>query len=189
MYTVWLPKLRTAITNWNILDLTPMTGLVKAWRPLLPAFIYSHLIDQLIIPKLIIGLQTWDPRKRSHHHKHMTVKHAQPHTWIFPWLPYLPPYHLDAKASTGLLVDVKRKLRHVLDSWDVSAGVLPGLVEWRDLLRSEFDHILVRHLLPRLALHLSMKLEVDPSDQILHHLKTSSNGRVSLRWKCSLVSS
>jgi tuftelin-interacting protein 11 len=171
MYTVWLPKIRTAVMHWSVLDHIPMTALVQAWRPLLPPFIYSHLIDQLIVPKLISGLQSWDPRKRSHHHKHVTVKHAQPHTWIFPWLPYLPPYHLDPKASDGLLVDFKRKLRQVLDAWDVSYGLVPGLSEWRGLLRSELDHVLVRHLLPRMATHLSVKFEVDPSDQDLTPLE------------------
>ena len=171
MYTVWLPKMRTAVTNWNVLDHAPMTAVIAAWRPLLPAFIYSHLIDQLIVPKLISGLQSWDPRKRNHHHKHATVKHAQPHTWLFPWLPYLPPYHLDPKLSSGLLVDFKRRLRQVLDAWDVSSGVLPATGEWRELLRSELDHILVRHFLPRLALHLSTKFDVDPSDQDLTPLE------------------
>ncbi|KAK5116881.1 hypothetical protein LTR85_009141 [Meristemomyces frigidus] len=171
MYTVWLPKLRTTITNWDVLDHSSLTAVVQAWRPLLPAFIYSNLIDQLIVPKLTAGLQAWDPRKRVHHHKSQTVKHAQPHTWIVPWLPYLPPYHLDPNATSGLLVDVKRRLRQVLDGWDVSAGLLPGLGEWRDLLRSELDHILVRHLLPRLSLHLSTKFEVDPSDQDLTPLE------------------
>lgn len=173
MYTVWLPKLRTTITNWDVLHHDSLTAVVQAWRPLLPAFIYSHLIDQLIVPKLTAGLQTWDPRKRSHHHKSqaVTVKYAQPHTWIFPWLPCLPPYHLDPKASTGLLVEVKRRLRQILSSWDVSAGLLPGLSKWRELLRSELDHILVRHLLPRLALYLSQHFEVDPSDQDLTPLE------------------
>lgn len=169
IYTTWLPKLRTTVMNWDVVDHDSLVAVVQAWRPLLPTFVYTHLVDQLIVPKLEAALQAWDPRKRGHHHKHQTSNSASksipPHTWIFPWLPYLPPYHLDPKASSGLLVDVKRRFRQVLDSWDVSAGVLPGLQEWRDLLGSMIDHMLVRHLLPRLALHLSTQLEVDPSDQ------------------------
>jgi tuftelin-interacting protein 11 len=172
IYSVWLPKVRTAVTNWSVLAHAPMTKLVEAWRPLLPSFIYAHLIDQLIVPKLVAGIQTWDPRKRNHHHKHATLKHALPHTWMFPWLPYLPPYHLDPKSpSGGLLVDFKRRLRQILDAWDISFGLLPGLSEWRDLLRSELDHMLVRHLLPRLALHLSTKFDVNPADQDLTPLE------------------
>lgn len=170
MYQIWLPKLRTTITNWDVLNHEPLTTLVNAWRPLLPAFVYSHLMDQLIVPKLSAALQAWDPRKRSHHHKHATVKHAEPHTWLFPWLPYLLPYQLDPK-NEGLLVDVKRRLRQVLDGWDVSSGVLSGLLEWRSLLHSELDHVLVRHLLPKLARHLTQHFEVDPSDQDLTPLE------------------
>ena len=171
IYTLWLPKLRTAITNWSVLDTTPLTTLFAAWRPLLPTFIYSNLTDQLLVPKLASALQTWDARKRSHHHKHATLKHSQPHTYMFPWLPHLPSYQLDPKAQNSLLADVKRKLRHVLDGWDISSGILPGLSEWRQLLATEYDHLLIRHLLPRLALHLSQNFEIDPSDQDLTPLE------------------
>jgi tuftelin-interacting protein 11 len=171
IYTLWLPKIRTAITNWSVLDPAPLTKVVSAWRPILPAFVYSNLIDQLLVPKLATALQTWDARKRSHHHRHATLKHTQPHTYLFPWLQHLPPYQLDPKAQNSLLSDVKRKLRHVMDGWDISSGVLPGLSEWRNLLTTELDHLLIRHLLPRLALHLSLNLEIDPSDQNLTPLE------------------
>ena len=172
IYTIWLPKLRKAVTHWNVLEPQPLIAIVQSWRPLLPAFIYSNLINQLVVPKLASALQTWDPRKRNHHHKHANLKHVQPHTWLFPWLPYLPPYHLDLKATqNSLLVDVKQKLRQVFDGWDISAGVVPGLEEWRGLLKGELDHVLIRHLLPRLALHLSLNFEIDPSDQDLTPLE------------------
>lgn len=171
IYTLWLPKIRTAITNWSVLDSTPLTKLISAWRPLLPVFIYSNLTDQLLVPKLATALQTWDARKRSHHHRQATLKHTQPHTYLFPWLQHLPPYQLDPKAQNSLLADVKRKLRHVMDGWDISSGLLPGLSEWRNLLTTELDHLLIRHLLPRLALHLSTNFEIDPSDQDLTPLE------------------
>ncbi|KAK3117263.1 hypothetical protein LTR53_001523 [Teratosphaeriaceae sp. CCFEE 6253] len=177
IYTVWLPKIRTSVMKWDALDHNSLLPLVDAWRPLLPPFVYSHLIDQLIVPKLLAGLQAWDPRKRNHHHKTASAKHAQPHSYIFPWLPYLPPYQLDPKASDGLLVDVKRRLRQVLDGWDIAIGVLPGLTEWRELLRSELDHVLVRHLLPRLSLYLSTSFDIDPSDQDLTPLENA------LKWQ------
>jgi tuftelin-interacting protein 11 len=49
--------------------------------------------------------------------------------------------------------------------------MLPGLLEWRELLRSDLDHILVRRLLPKLARHLAIEFEVDPSDQDLTPLE------------------
>jgi tuftelin-interacting protein 11 len=171
IYTLWLPKIRTAITNWSVLDPAPLTKLISAWRPLLPTFIYNNLTDQLLVPKLATALQTWDARKRSHHHRQATLKHAQPHTYLFPWLQHLPPYQLDPKAQNSLLADVKRKLRHALDGWDISSGVMPGLSEWRNLFATEMDHLLIRHLLPRLAMHLSTHLEIDPVDQDLTPLE------------------
>ncbi|KAK5118805.1 hypothetical protein LTR62_000014 [Meristemomyces frigidus] len=173
IHSLWLPKLRTIITNWDVLNHEPLVALVQAWRPLLPTFVYSNLIDQSIVPKLIAELQTWDPRKRRHHHKieKSSVKSADPHTWLFPWLPYLPAYQLDTLAAgEGLLmVEVKRRLRQVLGTWDIGSGkVLPGLVEWRDLLsEKEFDALLLRHLLPRLSVYMSQKFEIDPADQDL----------------------
>jgi len=171
IYTLWLPKIRTAITNWSVLDPTPLTKLISAWRPLLPTFIYNNLTDQLLVPKLATALQTWDARKRSHHHRQATLKHTQPHTYLFPWLQHLPTYQLDPKAQNSLLADVKRKFRHVLDGWDLSSGILPGLSEWRNLLATEMDHLMIRHLLPRLAMHLSTHLEIDPTDQDLTPLE------------------
>jgi tuftelin-interacting protein 11 len=165
IYTIWLPKVRVAITKWDVMDSSWLTTLTHAWRPILPAFVFSNLLDQLIVPKLSAALQAWDPRKRAHRHRHANVKYSPPHTWLFPWLPYLCPHQLDPKASDGLLVDLKRRLRQVLDGWDLSSGLLPGILEWRDFLKTELDHILVRHLLPKLARCLSLEFEVDPADQ------------------------
>ena len=144
--------------------------MITAWRPLIPAFTYSNLLDQQIIPKLTSALQTWNPRrkKHKHHHTSRSTKESEgsPHIWLFPWLPLLPSYHLDSKASTGLLVDLKRKFRRVLDTWDISLGLLPGLEHWRTLLGpADFSSTLLRHLLPNLAAYLSANFTIDPSDQ------------------------
>lgn len=177
MYTIWLPKLRSTVTHWDVHDPDPLIQVVKAWRPLLPAFVLNNLIDQLIVQKLSSAIQSWNPRtigKHRHRHRTSTKKSEEatlPHIWLFPWLPYMPPYHLDPKSSTGLLSDVKRKFRVALDTWDLSLGVLPGLVEWRAVLRSELEHAMIRHLLPRLAAHLSANFEIDPADQDLSPLE------------------
>jgi len=169
IYTIWLPKMRSTVLHWDVQDPQQMIALVQAWRPLLPSFVYANLMDQLVVQRLSSALQSWNPRKRKH--KHHREDSSLPHVWLFPWLPYLPAYHLDPKAPSGLLADVKRKFRLVLDTWTLSQGVLPGLSEWRALLRSELDHSLVRHLLPRLASHLSTHFEVDPADQDLTALE------------------
>ncbi|GAB7347520.1 hypothetical protein MBLNU459_g4419t1 [Dothideomycetes sp. NU459] len=180
IYTIWLPRMRSVVNKWDVHDPQPLIAVVQAWRPLLPAFIYSNLVDQLIVPRLSSALTSWNPRiatkARSHHHTSKTIKSSGtgaglPHIWLFPWLPYLPAYHLDPKSSTSLLGDVKRKFRNLLDMWDLTSGAVPGLSEWRALLRSELDSSLTRHLLPRLGAHLAQNFDVDPSDQDLSALE------------------
>lgn len=175
IYTIWLPKMRSIVNKWDVHDPNPLIAIIQSWRPLLPAFIYSNLLDQQIIPRLTSALTSWNPRlatKSKHHHTSKTKSASSlPHIWLFPWLPFLPAYHLDPTSSTSLLSAVKRKLRSVLDTWDLSAGVLPGLSSWSSLLHSSLTGLLTTRLLPRLAAHLSANFSIDPSDQDLTPLE------------------
>ena len=168
IYTLWLPKVRTAITNeWDAHFPAALIALFEAWKDILPPFIYHNVINQLIVQKLSAAVQSWNPRTA------LKKKHSipLPHIWLFPWLQYLSDHHIDPKSSSGLLADIKRKFRLALDTWDLSRGVMPGLENWREVLRGELDSALIRHLLPRLALLLSSDFEVDPSDQDLKPLE------------------
>lgn len=173
MYTLWLPPVRSAITNdWDVYDSKPLTTLIDQWKPVLPPFILANVIDQLIVRRLSDAVVAWRPKK-SHNHS----RHRQPHQWLFPWLPYLDEQHTDSRSSTGLLADVKRKLKSVLSTWDLGGGVLPGLDRWRSVFQSELNSMLIRHILPRQALHLAENFIVDPSDQDLTPLEDV------LKWK------
>ncbi len=163
IYTLWLPPIRSVITNdWDIYDSRPLTNLIDIWKPVLPPFILANVIDQLIVRRLSDAVAAWRP-KRS--------RHGQPHDWIFPWLPYLDEQHTDPRSSTGLLSDVKRKLKSALSTWDLRAGVLPGLSNWRSIFHSDLSSLVVRHLLPRLASHLAENFEINPPDQDLTPLE------------------
>lgn len=173
MYTLWLPPVRSAITNdWDVYESKPLTTLIDTWKPVLPPFILANVIDQLVVRRLSDAVAAWRPKKSQNH-----SRHRQPHHWLFPWLPYLDEQHTDPRSSTGLLSDVKRKFKSVLSTWDLSGGVLPGLDQWRLVFQSELSSMLVRHLLPRLALHLAEDFMVDPSDQDLSPLEEV------LKWK------
>ncbi|MCJ1459804.1 hypothetical protein MMC28_010183 [Mycoblastus sanguinarius] len=174
IYTLWLPPVRSAITNdWDVYDPDSLIELVKTWQPVLPSFVLANVIDQLVIRRLTDAVAAWKPRsaqKRSRHSE-------PPHVWLFPWLEYLDEQHTDPKSTSGLLSDVKRKFKALLSSWDITNGVLPGLDEWQSIFQSELTAMLVRHLLPRLALHLSENFVIDPSDQDLTPLEDA------LKWK------
>lgn len=167
IYSLWLPPVRSAITNdWDVHDPTPLITLVQTWRAVLPPFVLSNVIDQLIVRRLSDALTAWKPR--AHHKRN---RHNQsPHIWLFPWLQYLDDRHTDPTGPTGLLTEVKLKFKTVLSSWDLTTGIPPGLESWRAVLHSELSSVLIRYLLPRLALHLSENLLIDPSDQEMEPL-------------------
>ena len=176
IYTLWLPRVRSALLNdWDVYDPTPATSLMTAWKKIIPSFVLSNILDQLIVPKLSGALKEWKPRS-SRRHAHSQQDGRFP-WWLFQWLQYLDERHTNPKQPTGLMSDTKRKFRVVLDSWSLRRGLINGLDLWRDALGSEFDVCLCNHLLPRLARHLREHFVVNPQDQDLTPLEDV------LRWK------
>ncbi|KAL4752966.1 hypothetical protein BDW72DRAFT_170061 [Aspergillus terricola var. indicus] len=165
IYTLWLPRVRSALLNdWDVFNPSPATTLIVSWKELLPPFVYANVLDQLVVPKLTSGLNSWKPKRSS---SSQSQQNSRVPWWLFTWLQYLDERHTNPKQATGLLSDAKRKFRKVLDTWDLSAGPVPGFDLWRDALSSEFDTCLRNHLLPRLAAHLRTDFDVNPQDQDL----------------------
>ena len=170
IYSLWLPPMRSAITNdWDVYKGSDtLIDLLGAWKPVLPPFIWANVIDQLVAKRLADAVAAWKPRNAQKSHRNSSMP---PHVWLFPWLQYLDEHHRDPKSSTGLLSEVKRKFKSVLSTWNLSSSIPIALEEWRAVLQSELSSILVRHLLPRLAQHLSSNLIIDPRDQDLTPLE------------------
>jgi tuftelin-interacting protein 11 len=163
MYTVWFPKVRSAITNtWDVYDPTQLQALLEAWEGLIPSFIHSQILEKLIVPKLDEAVAAWNPKKKR--------SASPPHLWLFPWLQFLAGHHVDPKSSSGLVSDVKRKFRHLTDAWDFRRGVIPGLQQWRSVLRpdghsDQWTPLIQNHVLPNLANYLRANFQVAPQDQ------------------------
>lgn len=156
MYKCWLPQVLAASRDWDAVDPTPMLGILEAWNDLLPSFVRAQFMES-IARKLDEALSSWNPRvKRSSHHL--------PHTWLFPWLEHLPAYHLDPRG-TGLVADVKRKFRHLIDAWDFSRGVIPGLTQWESILGDQWRPLIMSHVLPAMGKYMTRNFKVDPADQ------------------------
>ena len=156
MYKNWLPQVLAAIRSWDPLDPTPMLGVIENWDDLLPPFVRAQLVDN-VVRKLEGALSDWSPKKKRQ-------SHHLPHTWLFPWLQYLPPYHLDPKG-TGLVADVKRKFRQLIDVWEFERGVVPGLAQWEDILGDQWRPLIMSHVLPSMGKYLRRNFRVDPADQ------------------------
>ncbi|KZM23724.1 uncharacterized protein EKO05_0005709 [Ascochyta rabiei] len=154
MLKLWLPSVSSALTHWDVKDPRPMVHLIDVWRPVLPPFVAKRVLEQ-ITRKLSTSVHEWNPRKFR----------RSPHTWILEWLPYLRPADLDPKGS-GLVAEIKRKLRLALQYTDLSRGPLSGMEQWSKVFgKAEIDRMLTNHLVPRFALYLRDHFEVNPLDQ------------------------
>ncbi|KAJ4330737.1 hypothetical protein N0V95_010006 [Ascochyta clinopodiicola] len=154
MLKLWLPSVSSAVTHWDVKDPRPMVHLIEVWRPVLPPFVAKRVLEQ-ITRKLSTSVHEWNPRKFK----------RSPHTWVVEWLPYLRPADLDPKGS-GLVAEIKRKLRLALQSIDLSRGPLSGMEQWRKVFgKAEIDRMLTNHLVPRFAAHLRDNFEVNPLEQ------------------------
>ncbi|KAH8155580.1 uncharacterized protein LAJ45_00590 [Morchella importuna] len=133
MFSLWLPKVRSAINNdWD-----------------------------LVLPKLKTAVADWNPRGGKRRRTRQP-----PHLWVFQWLPHL------GTNMEDLLRDVRRKFGVVLDAWDLTKGTVDGLDAWKEVFGpGELEKLLIRHLLPRLALKLRAEFDVNPADQLLDPLE------------------
>ncbi|KAH8670183.1 putative G-patch domain-containing protein [Tricladium varicosporioides] len=165
IYKVIFPKIVSAINkSWDVYNPTPVLMLLDAWDELLPGFVRSLILNQAVVGKLNEAVSSWNPRKRR--------THELPHLWLFPWLQYLPANHADPKSSTGLVSDVKRKFRRLVDSWDFHKGVVPGLTQWREVLcpspgNDHWTPLIMNHVLPSMTrfLRSEKNFKVEPADQ------------------------
>ncbi|KAM0254856.1 hypothetical protein ACHAQJ_006348 [Trichoderma viride] len=156
MYKNWLPRILTALRSWDPFNPTPMLNIMENWKELLPPFVRAQLVDN-VARKLETAVSDWNPRKKRQ-------SHHLPHTWLFPWLQYLPPYHLDPRG-TGLVADVRRKFRHLIDAWEFERGVVPGLTQWKDVLGDQWRPLIMSHVLPSMGKYLRTNFRVDPAEQ------------------------
>lgn len=167
IYKFWLPPVRRAITDdWDPHDPRSLLNLVDAWRPLLPAFIFTSLVDNLVVQRLSDALKAWSPHRTSRKHR------QPPHTYILDWLEkdYLSKFNTSTTSSTGLIYNLRQKLKSILSTYPIEKGPSPGISAWQPILMSTLTTILTNHLLPRLSSHLSTNLVIDPSDQDLSPL-------------------
>ncbi|KAI6114784.1 GC-rich sequence DNA-binding factor-like protein-domain-containing protein [Pisolithus croceorrhizus] len=151
LWNVWLPKVRTCINNeWNPEDPTPAVKFYETWAGFLPDFVRDNMLDQLILPKISHAITSWDP-------KHPTVSLQR---LVFPWLP-----HLGLRVE-DVLDDARRKLRSFLRHWAPADGVPEDFSMWRDVFeKGDWDAMLLKHVVPKLALLLREEFRVNPRNQ------------------------
>ena len=161
IYTLWLPVIRTAVTSWDVYQPDQLIGVLESWQSILPPFILANVVDQLVEQRLASAISTWKP-KRS---RDSSNRSSSPQQWLFPWLQYLDEQHTNTRSSTGLMADVKRKLKSVFSTWDIGHGVFPGLQSWQAVFKFEMPQMLTRYILKNLAEYFVVHFDLDPADQ------------------------
>ena len=163
--TYWLPVVRDSIINkWRVEDSEPMTRIVETWKDLLPTFVYSILLNQLIIPRLVQTVKRW--RHGSKRHGEQGFVRGRPDTFLFPWLPLLPTHHLNPQGTSSLLADVRRKFAQEIRKFDVQWGPPEWTVPWGHVkaFKSTLSALHTNHLVPRLAQYMD-NIDYEPTHE------------------------
>ncbi|KAK9368908.1 GC-rich sequence DNA-binding factor-like protein-domain-containing protein [Lipomyces kononenkoae] len=157
MAEIWLPQVRRAMQNeWDVHEPSSLVLLFEDWQNILPSFIQSQLLEQIVLPRLHSAVTDWNPRKRH--------ASSQPHQWIFPWMPLLGD-HL--KTIMG---EVRHKFSSVMRDWDVAKGVIDGLDAWSEVFGKDLDGMVMRHIYPKLVALLRTEFQINPANQQLDAL-------------------
>lgn len=170
LWNVWFPKVRTSINNeWDPCDSSPAIKLYETWASFLPAFVRDNMLDQLILPKLAKAVSEWN-------HKRNTVPLQ---SIVFPWLP-----HLGLRVDS-ILDDARRKVKSRLRVWSATDDLPEDLAVWRDVFDSaEWDNLMLKYVVPKLASHLREEFRVNPRAQEMRPLT-----QVVLPWSSLLRAS
>ena len=156
LWNVWLPKVRTCVNNeWDPCDCSPAIKLYETWASFLPPFIRDNMLDQLILPKLTKAVSEWNPKRST----------VSLQTLVFPWLP-----HLGLRVES-VLDDARRKVKSMLRAWGATDGFPRDLAVWRDVFDvAEWDNVLLKYVVPKLASHLREEFRVNPRAQEMRPL-------------------
>lgn len=73
-----------SFSSWNPRDSDPLINLMETWKPLLPQWIMDNIFNKLIMPKLLIEVNTWNPLTDT----------TPIHIWIHPWIPLLGEFSI-----------------------------------------------------------------------------------------------
>lgn len=153
LWNVWMPPVRSSLNNhWDVRHANAATKFFRAWQPLLSPFVRDNVTQQLILPKLRTAISDWDGKEPLY-------------KIVFPWLPIL------GTQMDDIVSEAKRRLRSSLKTWKVSRGVPSELLKWRDVFRSsEWNSMLLHHVVDKLSAHLDSHLHIDPRSQDMRPL-------------------
>lgn len=130
-----------------------MAALLDAWAPLLPTWVLDSVLEQLVLPRLTIGVADWDPLTDT----------VPIHSWILPWHAIL-----GNKLEESIYPQIRSKLGVALQAWspqDRSARAM--LTPWQTAFPEEqLVQFLLRYIIPKLQAVLA-EFVINPLQQNL----------------------
>ncbi|XP_070168890.1 septin interacting protein 1 [Polyergus mexicanus] len=142
VWNAWMPSIRGAIQQWTCRQPDPLIELIEHWIPLLPNWILENILDVLVLPKLTLEVEEWNPLTDT----------VPIHTWIHPWLPLLRN-----RLDNSIYPIIRRKLGSALGSWhpsDRSARLM--LQPWAEVFtKGDMEAFLVKNIVPKLRTALT----------------------------------
>ncbi|KAG7204874.1 hypothetical protein KM043_005274 [Ampulex compressa] len=153
VWNAWMPSIRGAIQQWTCRQPDPLIELIEHWMPLLPGWVLENILDLLILPKLTLEVEEWNPLTDT----------VPIHTWIHPWLPLLRN-----RLDTLIYPIIRRKLGSALGGWhpsDRSARLM--LQPWAQVFsKGDMEAFLVKNIIPKLQIALT-EFVINPHQQHL----------------------
>lgn len=152
IWEVWMPHLRTAISQWIPKESEKLIEVMEAWVQLLPDWVTANILDQLILPKLQAAVEGWNP----------LTDPTPIHSWLHPWLPLM------RDRLEPLYGPIRQKLAAALNNWypsDPSAKVI--LEPWLKVFtRGSMEAFLLRSIYPKLE-QCMIEFKINPHQQLL----------------------
>ena len=152
LWEAWMPVVRAAVAAWNPRSHDKLISFLELWQDMLPAWMWSNILDQLVLPKLQNEVELWNP-----------VTDSVPlHSWLHPWLPLLGQ-QLEIVYPT-----IRNKLASALTGWhpsDRSAKLI--LMPWKDVFpKGSLQAFVIKNILPKLE-QMMHGMAINPHQQRL----------------------
>jgi tuftelin-interacting protein 11 len=152
IWEVWMPPVRKATTEWVTRQPDNIIDVLDAWLELLPEWIVNNILEQIILPRLQLEVENWNPLTDT----------VPIHAWLHPWLPLMHD------RLEPLYAPIRQKLSNALVNWhpsDPSAKLI--LEPWHGVFKDgHMNAFLLKNIMPKLMLCMQ-EFVINPHQQHL----------------------
>jgi len=159
VYELIVPKLRTALAEWDVHNPDPALDLLAIWKPALTSIAYNWLLYHVIGEKLKTAVSDYNVPALADSLEPSSSSQLPLDTWILPWLPIMGAHNIPV-----LMEDIRRKLQQITSTTraDVAVALLKPFEGVLD--RHNWAQLLARGVLSRIET-LLRQVEIEPAEQ------------------------